>query len=70
MPSVDFLEELDTVAYKISSGDMTNFPLIKYVSKTRKPMIISTGMSKIEEIEKMVSFVKDAKYSICYTSCQ
>ena len=58
MPSVDFLEELDIVAYKISSGDMTNFPLIKYVSKTRKPMIISTGMSKIEEIEKMVSFVK------------
>ena len=58
-PSVDFLEELDIVAYKISSGDMTNFPLIKYVSKTRKPMIISTGMSKIEEIEKMVSFVKE-----------
>ena len=59
MPSVDFLEELDIVAYKISSGDMTNFPLIKYVSKTRKPMIISTGMSKIEEIEKMFSFVKE-----------
>ena len=59
MPSVDFLEELDIVAYKISSGDMTNFPLIKYVSKTRKPLIISTGMSKIEEIEKMVSFVKE-----------
>ena len=59
MPSVDFLEELDIAAYKISSGDMTNFPLIKYVSKTRKPMIISTGMSKIEEIEKMVSFVKE-----------
>ena len=58
MPSVDFLEELDIVAYKISSGDMTNFPLIKYVSKTRKPLIISTGMSKIEEIEKMISFVR------------
>ena len=57
-PSVDFLEENDTAAYKISSGDMTNFPLIKYVSKTRKPMIISTGMSRIEEIEKMISFVK------------
>ena len=57
-PSVDFLEELETSVYKIASGDMTNFPLIKYISKTRKPMIISTGMSKIEEIEKMVSFVK------------
>ena len=57
-PSVDFLEQLDTPTYKIASGDMTNLPLIKYISKTRKPMIISTGMSKIEEIEKMVDFVK------------
>jgi sialic acid synthase SpsE len=56
--SVDFLEKLETSAYKISSGDMTNFPLIKYISKTKKPIIISTGMSKIEEIEKMVYFVK------------
>lgn len=57
-PSVDFLEQLDTPAYKIASGDMTNFPLIKHISKTKKPMIISTGMSKIEEIEKMVDFVQ------------
>lgn len=58
MPSVDFLEQLAPPAYKIASGDMTNFPLIKYISKIRKPMIISTGMSTLEEIEKMVSFVK------------
>ncbi len=57
-PSVDFLEQLGTQAYKIASGDMTNFPLIKYVSQTKKPMIISTGMSKIEEVEKMVNFIK------------
>lgn len=57
-PSVDFLEQLDTPAYKIASGDMTNFPLIKHISKTKKPMIISTGMSQIEEIEKMVDFVQ------------
>ncbi len=56
--SVDFLEQFGTPAYKIASGDMTNFPLIKYISKTGKPMIISTGMSKIEEVEKMVNFVK------------
>lgn len=56
--SVDFLEELNTPAYKIASGDMTNFPLIKHISKTKKPMIISTGMSTLEEVEKMVNFVK------------
>ncbi|CAD6516643.1 Sialic acid synthase [metagenome] len=56
--SVDFLEELNTPAYKIASGDMTNFPLINHISKTKKPMIISTGMSTLEEVEKMVNFVK------------
>ena len=59
--SVDFLEKLGIPAYKIASGDMTNFPLIKYISKMRKPMIISTGMSKLEEIEKMINFVKSQK---------
>jgi len=56
--SVDFLEKLKTPAYKIASGDMTNLPLIKYISKTKKPMIISTGMSTLEEVEKMIDFVK------------
>ena len=59
MPSVDFLEELDIVAYKISSGDMTNFPLIKYVSKTRKPMIISTGMANVAELDETLRTVKE-----------
>ncbi len=70
IPSVDFLENLGIVAYKISSGDMTNFPLIKYVSKTGKPMIISTGMSRIEEVEKMVNFVKklDAKFILLHAN--
>lgn len=58
IPSVNFLELIETSAYKIASGDMTNFQLIKYISKIGKPMIISTGMSKLEEIEKMVNFVK------------
>jgi len=58
IPSVDFLEQLSIPAYKIASGDMTNFPLIKHISKKGKPIIISTGMSTLEEIEKMVSFIK------------
>lgn len=57
-PSVDFLERFKVPAYKIASADMTNLPLIDYVSKTKKPLIISTGMSTINEIEKTVNFVK------------
>jgi len=55
--SVDFLEKLNVTAYKIASADLTNFPLIQYISKFNKPMIISTGMSNMEEIEKTVNFV-------------
>lgn len=57
--SVDFLETLGVSAYKIASADMTNFPLIKYIAKTKKPIIVSTGMSTMEEIEKTVNFLKN-----------
>ena len=59
IPSVDFLEKIPITAYKIASADMTNFPLIKYISRTKKPMIISSGMSTMDEIEKTVIFVKN-----------
>ena len=58
--SVDFLEKLKVPAYKIASADLTNFPLIKYISKFNKPMILSTGMSVMEEIEKTVNFVMES----------
>jgi sialic acid synthase SpsE len=59
--SVDFLLEFNVPAFKIASADMTNFPLIKYLANTKKPLIISTGMSTIDEIEKTVEFVKNLK---------
>ena len=58
-PSVDFLEKFDVPAYKIASADMTNLPLIRYVARTKKPIIISTGMATMEEIEKTVKFLKN-----------
>ena len=57
-PSVDFLNNFQVPAFKIASADMTNFPLIHHVCKTKKPIIISTGMATLEEIEKTVNFVK------------
>ena len=55
--SVDFLEKLDVNFYKIASFDLVNLPLIKYVAKTGKPMIISTGMSNLGQIEEAVDVV-------------
>ena len=67
--SVDFLEKFNVTAYKIASADMTNFPLIKYVAETKKPMMISTGMSTLEEIEKTVDFVKNLKAQFALLHC-
>ena len=67
--SVDFLEKFDIPAYKIASADMTNLPLIHYLSQTKKPLIISTGMSTLEEIEKTVDFVKNEKIPFILLHC-
>lgn len=58
--SVDFLEELGVPAYKISSGEVTNLPLLDYIARKGKPMLISTGMSTLGEVEEAVETVRKA----------
>tara|TARA_B100000965_G_scaffold405950_1_gene442113 strand:+ start:6784 stop:7818 length:1035 start_codon:yes stop_codon:yes gene_type:complete len=56
--SVDFLEKLNCPYYKVSSFEMTDIPLIKRIAKTKKKMIISTGMANINEIKKTYDVAK------------
>ena len=55
--SVDFLETMGVGVYKIASMDLVNLPLIEYVAKTQKPIILSTGMSNLGTIEDAIGVI-------------
>ncbi len=69
LTSVDELNKLNVPFFKISSGDINNFPLIKRIIKKNKKIIFSTGRSSYKEIKETVSFLKKnnfKKYSMLH----
>jgi pseudaminic acid synthase len=57
--SVDFLEELNVPAYKIASFENNHLPLLKKVAQTGKPVIMSTGISTLAQLEESVATLRD-----------
>lgn len=58
--SVDLLEKTDVLLYKVSSGDLTNLPLLSYIANKNKPIILSTGMANLGEVEEAVETISKA----------
>ena len=56
--SVDLLEQLQVPLYKVGSGDVTNIPLLNYVARKHKPIILSTGMSTLSEVALAVEAIQ------------
>ncbi|WP_025026600.1 N-acetylneuraminate synthase family protein [Caldalkalibacillus mannanilyticus] len=59
LQSAHFLHKLGMVAFKIGSGDLTNAPLLGLVASFRKPLLLSTGMSTLSEIEQALSWLTE-----------
>lgn len=57
--SVKFLNELDVPFWKIPSGEITNLPYLIEIAKTHKPIIMSTGMSNLDEIRQAIDILKN-----------
>ena len=56
--AVDLLEQVGVKTYKIGSGEVSNFLLLEKIAQTGKPIILSSGMSSFEELDKTVAFLK------------
>ncbi len=58
--SVDFLDELPVELFKIPSGEITNKPYLEHIAKKKKPVVLSTGMADLDEIEDAVTVLVNA----------
>lgn len=67
--AVDLLEEIGVKRYKIGSGEVTNFLMLEKIAKTGKPIIISSGMSSFEELDRSVEFIKSFGNDLSIVQC-
>jgi N-acetylneuraminate synthase len=56
--SADLLESLDVPAFKLPSGEITNLPFLRYVARKKRPIILSTGMSSLDEVRSAVEAIQ------------
>jgi N-acetylneuraminate synthase len=67
-PSVDFLEKLGMAAYKVASASVTDMALLRRVAATAKPVILSTGMSTIEQVDAAVAVFDRTQLVLMHTT--
>lgn len=67
--AVDWLEEIGVQTYKIGSGEVNNLLLLEKICATRKPIIISSGMSSFDELDKTVDFLKNKSVDYSILQC-
>jgi N-acetylneuraminate synthase/N,N'-diacetyllegionaminate synthase len=58
--SADLLDALGVPAFKVASGEITNWPFLEYLARKGKPMIVSTGMSEMDEVKSAIEVIRRA----------
>jgi len=66
--AIDFLEPLVS-AYKIGSGDLTNLPFLKKIAKTKKPIVLSTGMANLKEVREAINVILPINKKLILLHC-
>jgi len=69
MQAVDLLEKMGMVAWKVASGEVTNPTLIKRMAATGKPILVSSGMSSIEELDEAIELVRSSFAPFAVMQC-
>lgn len=67
--SADFVEALGVPAFKVASADMINLPLLDHLAGKEKPLIVSTGMSRMEEVKTTVDFLREREAEFALLHC-
>lgn len=67
-PSVDFIEQFNPLCYKIPSASLTDHALLRHLRQTGRPVILSTGMSTMGQIEAAVALLDDEKLMVTHTT--
>ena len=67
--AVDWLEEIGIEQYKIGSGEVNNFLILEKIARTKKPVILSSGMSSYNELDKTVTFLKERNVDFAILQC-
>jgi N-acetylneuraminate synthase len=67
--AADILNDMGVIAFKTGSGELTNIPLLEHIAEKGRPMIISTGMSTIDEIQETVDMMKRTNTQFALTHC-
>ncbi|WP_159023056.1 N-acetylneuraminate synthase family protein [Formosa sp. L2A11] len=67
--AVDLLEQIGVKRYKVGSGEVNNLVLLEKIAQTGKPVIVSSGMSSLEELDNTIAFLKDRNVDVSVMQC-